>query len=172
MRLVRYPEPVLMKKSEEVEEFNDKLRHFAYKMFEVMYRHKGIGLAAPQVGILKRIIVINLTGNEDDEISLVNPIITKSTGSQIAEEGCLSFPGIFAKIERGEKITGNACNLLGESVDFEAHDLLARAIAHEVDHLDGILLCDKMSPTDKIALKTELRKLEKLYAKGTCNPAS
>jgi peptide deformylase len=165
MRLTRYPDSVLRKTALPVKEFNNELLQLAREMFRVMYRHRGIGLAASQVGVLSRVIVVNHTGNKDDELSLVNPVILKTFGSQVGEEGCLSFPGIFAGIERPARIIGRAQNLSGKFVQFEAEGLLARIIAHEVDHLDGVLLPDRMSPADRIATKSALKKLERLYLK-------
>lgn len=165
VRLVKYPDPVLRKAAEQVEEFDDKLLRLVRSMFTVMYRHRGIGLAAPQTAVPARVIVVNTTGSKDNELSLVNPVMLKFSGLQAGEEGCLSFPGIFAKIERPARIIGRAQNLLGKLVEFEAEGLLARVIAHEIDHLDGVLLPDRMSPADKIAAKNALKKLENLYLK-------
>jgi len=165
VRLIRYPDSVLRKTVEPVRKFDRELLQLAQEMFRVMYRHRGIGLAASQVGVTARVIVVNHTGSKNNELCLVNPVIQEVSGSQVGEEGCLSFPGIFAKIERPEKITGRAQNLLGKFVEFEAEGLLARIIAHEIDHLDGVLLPDRMSPADKIASKSALKKLERLYLK-------
>lgn len=165
MRLVRYPDPVLRKAAEPVKEFDGKLLRLVRSMFTIMYRHRGIGLAAPQTAVAARVIVANTSGSKDGELPLVNPVILKFYGSQMGEEGCLSFPGVFAKIERPAKIIGRARNLSGQPVEFEAEGLLARVIAHEIDHLDGVLLPDRISPADKIAVKNALKKLEKLYLK-------
>ena len=136
---------ILRKKSREVEVIDDKIRELLEDMLETMHKYNGVGLAAPQVGILRRVIVIDLyDGNEP--LKLINPKIIKTKGQQEVEEGCLSFPNQYAKMIRPEEIVAEALNEKGEKIKIKAKGLLAQAICHEVDHLDGILFIDNMLP--------------------------
>ena len=136
---------ILRKKSREVEVVDDKIRELLDDMLETMHKYNGVGLAAPQVGVLKRVIVIDLyDGNEP--LKLVNPVILKSKGKQEVEEGCLSFPNQYAKMIRPEEIVAEALNEKGEKIKIKAKGLLAQAICHEVDHLEGVLFVDNMIP--------------------------
>ena len=136
---------ILRKKSREVETVDDKIKELLDDMLETMHKYNGVGLAAPQVGILKRVVVIDLyDGNEP--LKLINPIITKTKGKQEVEEGCLSFPNQYAKMVRPEEIVAEALNEKGEKIKIKAKWLLAQAICHEVDHLEGILFVDNMLP--------------------------
>ena len=136
---------ILRKKSKEVSEVNDKIRELLDDMLETMHKYNGVGLAAPQVGLLKRVIVIDLyDGNEP--LKLVNPVIIKTKGKQEVEEGCLSFPNQYAKMIRPEEVVVEALNENGEKVKIKAKGLLAQALCHEIDHLEGILFVDNMIP--------------------------
>lgn len=136
---------ILRKKSREIEVIDDKIVELLDDMLETMHRYNGVGLAAPQVGVLKRAIVIDLyDGNEP--LKLINPKIVKTKGTQEVEEGCLSFPNQYAKINRPEEIVAEALNTEGKKIKIKAKGLLAQAICHEVDHLDGILFVDNMIP--------------------------
>lgn len=136
---------ILRKKSREIEVIDDKIVELLDDMLETMHRYNGVGLAAPQVGVLKRAIVIDLyDGNEP--LKLINPKIVKTKGTQEVEEGCLSFPNQYAKIIRPEEIVAEALNTEGKKIKIKAKGLLAQAICHEVDHLDGILFVDNMIP--------------------------
>ena len=140
-----YGDEILRKKSREVEEVDDKIRELMEDMIETMHKYNGVGLAAPQVGILKRVIVIDLyDGNEP--LRLVNPKLLKTKGKQEVEEGCLSLPNQYAKMVRPEEIVAEALNEKGEKVKIKAKGLLAQAICHEIEHLDGILFIDNMLP--------------------------
>lgn len=132
---------VLRKKSKKVDVINSRITTLIDDMFDTMYNAEGVGLAAPQVGILKRIVVID-TG--DNPIALINPEIVSTEGKAIDEEGCLSIPGEQGKVERPTKVTVKAQNAKGEQIVITGEDLLARAICHEVDHLDGVLYIDKI----------------------------
>ena len=146
IRIVRENgDEVLRKKSKEVEEVNDKIRELLDDMVETMHKYNGVGLAAPQIGILKRMLVIDLY-DDKGPIKIINPKIIKEKGTQEVEEGCLSFPNQYAKIVRPEEIVIEALNENGEKVKIKAKDLLAQAISHEIDHLDGILFVDKIIP--------------------------
>ncbi len=136
---------ILRKKSRVVEEVDDRIRELLDDMLETMHKYNGVGLAAPQVGILKRVIVIDLyDGNPP--LKLVNPVITKAKGEQEVEEGCLSFPNQYAKMVRPEEVVVEALDENGKKVKIKAKGLLAQALSHEVDHLEGILFVDNMLP--------------------------
>ena len=140
-----YGDEILRKKSREVDVVDDKIRELLDDMLETMHKYNGVGLAAPQVGILKRVVVIDLyDGNEP--LKLVNPKIIKAKGKQEVEEGCLSFPNQYAKVIRPKELTVGALDREGKKFTLKAKDLLAQAIAHEVDHLEGIVFTDRMIP--------------------------
>lgn len=136
---------ILRKTSREVEEVNDKIRELLQDMLETMHKYNGVGLAAPQVGVLKRVIVIDLYDGSEP-LQLVNPKIVKAKGKQEVEEGCLSFPNEYAKLIRPREVVVEALNEKGEKVKIVGKDLLAQALAHEIDHLNGILFVDNMLP--------------------------
>ena len=136
---------ILRKTSREVEEVTDKIRELLDDMVETMHKYNGVGLAAPQVGILKRAIVIDLYDGEEP-LQLVNPKIIKAKGKQEVEEGCLSFPNEYAKMVRPKEVTVEALDREGKKVIITGKDLLAQALAHEIDHLNGILFVDNMIP--------------------------
>ena len=136
---------ILRKKSREVEKVDDKIREILDDMVETLHKYNGVGLAGPQIGILKRIIVIDLyDGNQP--LKLVNPRIVKQKGEQEVDEGCLSFPNEYAKMIRPAEIIVEALDENGKKVKIKGEGLLAQALAHEIDHLDGILFVDKMLP--------------------------
>ena len=136
---------ILRKKSREVDVVDDKIRELLDDMLETMHKYNGVGLAAPQVGILKRVVVIDLY-DDNGPLKLVNPKIVKQKGKQEVEEGCLSFPNQYAKMIRPEEIVAEALNEKGEKIKIKAKGLLAQAICHEIDHLDGVLFIDNMLP--------------------------
>ena len=136
---------ILRKTSREVEEVTDKIRELLDDMVETMHKYNGVGLAAPQVGILKRVIVIDLYDGEEP-LQLVNPKIIKAKGKQEVEEGCLSFPNEYAKMVRPKEVTVEALDRDCKKVIITGKDLLAQALAHEIDHLNGILFVDNMIP--------------------------
>ena len=136
---------ILYKKSREVEEIDDRIQVLIDDMIETMHKYNGVGLAAVQVGILKKVIVIDLYDN-NGPIVLINPKILKEKGEQEVEEGCLSFPNRFAKIIRPEEVTVEYLDRKGKKIKTKAKDLLAQAICHEVDHLEGEVFVDKIIP--------------------------
>lgn len=141
IRNIRYDnDEVLRKRSREIEEIDNKIRELAMDMVETMYKYDGVGLAAPQVGILKRIIVID---PGDGPKVLINPVITKSSGTQTCEEGCLSFPNTFGNVDRPANLTVEAYDIDGKKIKIKAKELEAVILSHEIDHLDGILFIDK-----------------------------
>jgi len=159
-----YPDAVLRQKAEEVREFGEELKRTADLMLDTMYRNKGLGLAGNQVGILKRIVVVDVNSGKSGEKSplvLVNPEIVTAEGEIFAEEGCLSLPGLFKKVKRFAYVKLKAQNLEGEDFELEAEDLLARVFQHEIDHLNGVLFIDRLSPFQRRLAVEKYRKLRK-----------
>ncbi|MCK6445106.1 MAG: peptide deformylase [Planctomycetes bacterium] len=171
-RLTLYPEPVLRKVAANVPAFDDDLRLTVRAMFDLMYASNGVGLAAPQVGLEKRILVLNATGKPEDELALVNVTIVERTGENtLAEEGCLSFPGIYAEIKRPERCRVKAFSPDGTPIEREFDGFVARIIQHEYDHLEGVLLVDRMSAADKQRHKAALQDLVDRYRSRTAAAA-
>jgi peptide deformylase len=163
LEIVKYPDPVLERPAERVTEFNDELRKFVDDMFESMYAAKGIGLAAPQVGVSKRLTVIDLSFKErpEDKIVLINPEIILREGKQYEEEGCLSLPEIREKVSRAAKVTVRAQDIDGNGFEMDGTELLARAFQHEIDHLDGILFFRRVSALKRDLILRRIRKMQK-----------
>lgn len=163
--IVKYPDPVLQRKAELVTEFNEELQALVDNMFETMYKAHGAGLAAPQVGVSKRLVVVDLSQdqNPEERFVLINPEILLSDGKQVGDEGCLSFPNLFEKVERANHVRIRAQNAKGEWYEKDAEELLARCFQHEIDHLDGKLFIFRIS-----SLKRDLalRKIKKLQRAG------
>lgn len=161
--IVKYPDPVLEKRGEPVTEFNDELRALVDDMFESMYAAKGIGLAAPQIGLSKRLTVIDVSFKEkpEDKIVLVNPEIVSREGKQYEEEGCLSLPEIREKVSRAAKVRVKAQDLQGKWFEMEGEELLARAFQHEIDHLDGILFFRRVSALKRDLILRKIKKMQK-----------
>lgn len=136
---------ILRKKSRTVEVIDDKIKELVDDMIETMHAHDGVGLAAPQVGILKRVVVIDLY-DDKGPIIMINPVITKTKGEQEVEEGCLSFPNEFAKVVRPAEVWAEYLDINGKKNKVKAKELFAQAIAHEVDHLNGEVFIDKIIP--------------------------
>ena len=146
LRIVKeYGEEILTKKAKEVENVDERLLVLIEDMIETMHHYNGYGLAAPQVGILKQVIVIDLYDNEG-VLVLINPVVIKEKGEQEVEEGCLSFPNQFGKVIRPSEITVEALDKKGRKIKVIGKDLLAQAISHEMDHLNGELFIDKILP--------------------------
>lgn len=137
---------ILKKKSREVEVIDDRIKELIEDMVETMHKYDGVGLAAVQVGILKRIIVIDIYDEDTPIVKLVNPVMVKQKGEKELEEGCLSFPNKFAKVKRPTEVVVEGLNENGEKVRIKAKDLLAQALCHEIDHLNGITFVDRMEP--------------------------
>ena len=161
--IVKYPDPVLQRPTEKVTEFDEELRTLAEDMFESMYKAIGIGLAAPQIGVGKRITVIDLSNqkNPKEKIVLVNPEIVHKDGKQVEEEGCLSLPDIRDKVSRAMKVKVKAQDLEGKWFEMEGEELLARAFQHEIDHLDGILFPWRLSVLKRDLILRKIRKMQK-----------
>ena len=165
LKIEKYPSPVLSQPGEPVTEFNDELRELIANMFETTYAAQGIGLAAPQVGVSKRLTVIDLSLGKDpaQKIVLINPEIISREGKLYEEEGCLSFPEIREKIVRAAKVRIRAQDEYGKWFEMDGEELLSRCMQHEVDHVDGMLFIFRMS-----ALKRDLtlRKIRKAQREG------
>lgn len=142
IRNLRYDrDPILRKKSKSVEKVDDRIRIIIKDMFDTMYKYSGVGLSAPQIGILRRIIVID-TGEKDEKIAIVNPEIEKVEGKKEYTEGCLSFPNVYGIVERPKKAVIKGLDENGKKIKLVAEDILAEAILHEIDHLNGVLFID------------------------------
>lgn len=163
LKIISWPDPRLLKNSAPVETFNDDLQALAIRMIELMREAKGVGLAAPQVGKNIRLFVIGPTGNPEDERVYVNPVLSDLAGDQEGEEGCLSLPGITAKIVRADSVKLDAYDLTGTPVQDVQTAFLARIWQHEFDHLNGKLLMDRMGTVSKLANRKKLRDLEAEY---------
>ena len=147
---------ILRKTSREVETVDDRIKELLDDMVETMHKYNGVGLAGPQVGVLKRVIVIDLYDGEEP-LKLVNPKIIKTKGEQEVEEGCLSFPNEYAKMIRPKEVVVEALNEEGKKVKIVGKDLLAQALAHEIDHLNGIMFIDKIDPKDPFKNQDNMR---------------
>ncbi|MEG9435664.1 peptide deformylase [Edaphobacter sp. HDX4] len=161
--VVKYPDPVLAKRGEDVTEFGEELKTLADDMFESMYAAQGIGLAAPQIGLSKRITVIDVSFKKEpaDKLVLVNPEIIEREGKQFEEEGCLSLPEIREKVHRAAKVKVRAQNVQGEWFEVEGEELLSRALQHEIDHLDGVLFIDRLSRLKRDLVHRKIKKMQK-----------
>lgn len=165
--LTLYPDPLLRKVAEPVAAFDAQLRSVVAAMFERMQKSKGVGLAAPQVGLKQRILVLNPSGEPADDLVLVNPTIVGRSGPDCYfDEGCLSFPGIYAEIRRPERCRVKAFDVEGRPIEAEYDGFVSRIVQHEYDHLEGVLLVDRMSPADKLRNRTELEELVARYKRA------
>ena len=159
-----YPSPVLRTPAEPLDAFDEELAAIIEAMLDRMRESRGVGLAAPQVGLKKRLLVLNHTGEEGDDLALVNPEILGTSGPRSTyEEGCLSFPGIYGEVSRPERVRLKACTPAGESFEAEYSGFQSRVIQHEMDHLEGVLLVDRMSPADKPRNKVAIENLVEDY---------
>ena len=166
LKILKYPDPILSQRGEPVTEFDDELKQLIADMFETTYASQGIGLAAPQVGVSKRVTVIDLSMGKDPakKLVLINPEIILSEGRQYEEEGCLSFPEIREKVVRAAKVRIRAQDEHGKWFEMDGEELLARAFQHEIDHLDGIVFLFRMSALKR---SLNLRKIRKMQNEGT-----
>ncbi len=161
--LIEYPDPRLRKRCATIDVFDDRLAALAARMIELMRRADGIGLAAPQLGVLSRLFVCNATGEPGDDRVFVNPKISPSGDTVIAEEGCLSIPEVKVNVARMRLCRIGALDLTGHPIRLDGADLVARCWQHECDHLEGRLITDRMSETDRIANRKALKALEAEY---------
>jgi len=159
-----FPDPVLRKPAEPVEAFDHALAETVEAMYVRMRESQGVGLAAPQVGLKLRILVLNPGGDDGQDLTLVNPEVLKAWGPKSAmEEGCLSFPGIYGEVTRPACVRVRAKTIDGEEFTEEYEGFVARIIQHEMDHLEGVLLIDRMSPADKLRNKIAFENLVEDY---------
>jgi peptide deformylase len=166
LKIIVYPDPRLKKMSQPVEAFDERLRDLAVQMFRLMRGAHGVGLAAPQVGHNLRLFVMNPSGEAGDDQVYVNPVLLDGQGNEEAEEGCLSLPDIRIKVNRNKLITIQAQDLEGNSFEQSATGFIPRVWQHEFDHLNGILLTDRMGPVAKMTHRKRLKELEDAYRKG------
>ena len=161
--IVKFPDPILQQVSEPVSVFDKELAQLVEDMFESMYDAQGIGLAAPQIGVNKRITVIDLSNKAkpEDKLVLINPEIIFREGKQYSEEGCLSLPEIREKVNRAAKVKVRAQDVKGKWFEMEGEELLSRCFQHEIDHLDGILFLFRISGLKRDLLLRKIRKMQK-----------
>ncbi|HEU5118912.1 MAG TPA: peptide deformylase [Isosphaeraceae bacterium] len=163
LRIVTYPHPALRYQSIPVQQIDDQLRSQVREMFDLMYEHRGIGLAANQVALPYQFFVLNLTADPDQpdqEQVFLNPEIVKRHSGLEEEEGCLSFPGVYGKVHRAKRIRVKAFDLSGNEVELDAEDLLSRAIQHETDHVHGKLFIDYFQPQTRANLEPKIKEIE------------
>ena len=164
MRIVYYPDPVLLREALPLESPPENFAEIIAGMRHVMKVEKGIGLAAPQIGLSLRLILINETGEEGEEKILINPVIKQRFGKKVwGDEGCLSFPGIWGEVLRHSDVEVSYRNLQFEECSLEAKDLLARVLQHEIDHLDGKIFVTKMREADRKKNRAQLQELKDNY---------
>jgi peptide deformylase len=158
LNILHYPDSRLRTRAKPVENVDDNLRKLMDDMLETMYEAPGIGLAATQVNIHKRLIVIDVSEDRSDPVCLVNPEVIASSGEEEMEEGCLSVPGVYEKVRRSEQVRVRALDRHGEQIEFDADGLLAICIQHEIDHLDGTLFVDHLSSMKRTRIKKRIEK--------------
>ncbi len=166
LKIVKYPDPVLLTPGDPVAvtEFDAELKQLVSDMFETMYAAPGVGLAAPQVSVSKRVFVMDCSGGRDPEqkIAMINPEIISVEGEQYGEEGCLSFPGIFFPVNRSLRAVVRAKDVNGKEFEIDGLELTARCMLHETDHCDGIVFLDRTTPLKREMVKRKIKKLQKL----------
>lgn len=166
MEIVSYPHPALRFKSRDVAQIDQGLRGMVNEMFALMYQARGIGLAANQVAVPLRLFIVNLSGEpgeKDEEFVFINPEIIKRRGAVLGEEGCLSLPGLYADVQRAEKVVIEAFDLDGQPFRAELSELAARVVQHETDHLDGVLFIDRLEDSVRRAIDPRVSEFEIEY---------
>jgi len=163
LRIVKYGECVLETPGDPVTEFDDKLKKLVEDMFETMYEARGVGLAAPQIGISKRLFVMDCSFRSDPEqrVALINPVVLSVEGEQTGDEGCLSFPDIFFSVKRSLRAVVRAQDVNGSEIEIDGMDLTARCMLHETDHCDGIVFLDRTTTLKRELVKRKIKKLMK-----------
>ena len=163
-KILKYGEPILEKVAEPITEFDTpELNQLISDMWETMYAAKGVGLAAPQIGVGKQLSVIDVSVGEDEtkKVVIINPEITLREGKQVGEEGCLSIPGFREPLTRANKVIVRAQNEKGETVELSGEELLARAFQHEIDHLKGVMFINHLSALKRDIIRRKIKKLQK-----------
>lgn len=168
--ILHYPDSRLRRVAKPVTEITDEIRRLVDDMFETMYAAPGIGLAAIQVNVDKRVIVIDVSDGNDEPLALINPEILEKDGVETMQEGCLSVPDVFETVERAERIKVRYLDRDGNSVERDADGLLAVCIQHEIDHLDGKLFVDYLSDLKRTRIRKKLEKQQRLEAAGVREP--
>ena len=163
LKIITWPNPILDKPADPVTTFDDDLKKLVNNMFETMYSAPGVGLAAVQVGVLKRLFVMDCSAGKDpaQRIVMINPEVVGIEGKQDGDEGCLSFPGIFFSIQRNLRAIVRAHDITGKEFELDGTELTARCMLHETDHCDGIVFLDKMTPLKREIVKRRIKKLQK-----------
>jgi peptide deformylase len=158
--IVKYGDSILTKRADEITEFDQNLGRLVDDMFETMYQAPGVGLAAPQIGVLKRLFVMDCAGGKDKtrKVALINPVIEMEEGEQVGDEGCLSFPGIAFEVTRPQRLVVSAYDLDGSQFRLDVMNLEARCVSHETDHLDGELFINYLSPLKRDLVKRKIKK--------------
>lgn len=158
--IVKYGDPILTQKAEPVIEFNEELKQLIEDMYETMYNAPGVGLAAPQIGISKRIFIMDCSSEKEKpkRVTFINPKIVSTEGSQTGDEGCLSFPGIYFEVTRPQHVVVEAQDVDGQKFTLNVSNLEARCVCHENDHLDGELYIEYLSPLKKELVKRKIKK--------------
>ncbi len=159
--ILTFPDPRLRTKAKPITEFNDSLNTFIDDMFETMYDAPGIGLAATQVNVHQQLVVVDVSEDKSEPYCLINPLITHKEGEEVCQEGCLSVPEFFADVSRAENITVKALDKTGKEFELNADGLLAVCIQHELDHLNGKLFVDYLSPLKQKRLRKKMEKMAK-----------
>ncbi|MBN9696748.1 MAG: peptide deformylase [Zoogloea sp.] len=162
--ILRYPDPRLHTRATPVREVDDEIRQLIADMAETMYEAPGIGLAATQVNVHKRVVVIDVSEDKSALLALINPEIIARSGEQVCEEGCLSVPGIYDKVTRSETVRVRALNAKGEPFELDADGLLAVCVQHELDHLDGKVFVEYLSQLKQTRIKGKLAKKSRITA--------
>lgn len=159
--IVKYPDPVLQTRSKEVENVDDAIRRLVEDMVATVHAAPGVGLAANQVGVARRVAVVDLSVGEDPSqlVVLINPRILSMEGTQVEEEGCLSIPGITELVQRPAQVEVEAADLEGRVFRIRGEGLMARALLHEIDHLDGILFIERLSPLKRRLIRKKIQKM-------------
>ena len=165
MNIVTYPAEVLREKATPIEEINDEVCRIAEEMLELMYEAEGIGLAAPQIGWSKKLIVLDVKDELGEEKVFINPTLVNQDGTFLSDEGCLSFPDVTGMVMRSDSVEVVAFNLKGEKLKIKAGGLLGVVFQHEIDHLNGVLFIDKMTPGSSFANAKKLKKFERIHKK-------
>jgi len=164
LTIIEFPDPRLRTRAESVTVFDAELKQFVADLFETMYDANGVGLAATQVNVHKRVLVTDMSDDRDEPLALINPEIMDKEGSQVYQEGCLSFPGLYADVTRALKVRVKARNVAGEEIIVEAEGPLAVCIQHEMDHLEGKVFVDYLSSLKRNLLLKRLEKARKQAA--------
>ena len=164
LNILEFPDPRLRTIAKPVDVVDDSIRQLVDDMFETMYDAPGIGLAATQVNVHQRVIVIDVSEDRSGLMALINPVILERDGEQVHEEGCLSVPGIYEKVTRAERVKVRALNEKGESFEFEADGLLAVCVQHEIDHLDGKVFVEYLSPLKLGRIRSKLAQKARITA--------